>query len=966
MCFISVIYILIEYILPFNLLLSMYKIIRRICIACVFVICTSVLSHADSGSVEVQEFSVSDGVFTTEFTVNGVTHNYTSPANTKLLSIFFSNYSWNDSRTIQWWFFDGQVYYFVIPTFLAYVYDESTQSKKLLQYNPVTDNVSTLNVTLYNSAQSGYLRGSSTSTYFTIWDSGLNNHYMYILHPINFDINTWNSYSLTTAFVDNLIYFWTSNGSSSSSYNYTGVIGDMVLEDAGAYTYIKSYGEILSSPIALSQSFQSPDPLGTWAVPEEPLEHGASVGKFQSGSGIILRASTLDSNPEDLELHVEVYQSGSLVASGSNFFNATWEGEVLISWLGAWNYYWTAKSVSSTNPSIQSEVTEFWGSLGEQATDFEIYEWFEPYPYGYRFGNALVTNKYNILNWWTRDRIDSEFPYYHIDYLPWNKWDIFDNAFNTSLNSWFETGSLKSLFAFEFLGLNTSSPSVFAGGSCYGMAISAAMNYLHDDYLNEHYQSIFMLIQDKDVWKSIPSPSSIKDVDSFTYWDEYDDTVLKSILSFQLSQHSSLNSWLRRLWEDDPLSIYDKLKDRSGNVHILTFSWKWRDGTHQSHAVIPYKLDEINGEKRIYVWDNNVAYPYLESETGNVAALAMDQYLVIKDDNTFESPLYSFWSSFDTMSIMDITDIYDSNKKSTPKLFNLGASISFSWDSDMVLVDSLWNISGIVDQEIIEEIPGVKVELPINTTLDDGVTKNITKFIYVDENYNQDLQIQVTGNNQESYNIKIAWKDFYFRTSSMIIEDWETDSFTVSKNILKIDFWSSKLSDYSVLLSNLTNQEEGIVYLDSLKSIDEPQLIEVNWKELRSISNSVSYSVDMDNDWEYELESNISPTPNQDQLLSTISWYVLWDKDISMSRWKVCIDENNNGTCEENIEKFVISDKTWYYEFEWLEKWSYKILMVPRKNWEIRNNSYTLDINNSQNITNLNFSNSFTKWKNKN
>ena len=46
------------------------------------------------------------------------------------------------------------------------------------------------------------------------------------------------------------------------------------------------------------------------------------------------------------------------------------------------------------------------------------------------------------------------------------------------------------------------------------------------------------------------------------------------------------------------------------------------------------------------------------------------------------------------------------------------------------------------------------------------------------------------------------------------------------------------------------------------------------------------------------------------------------------------IDSNNNSKCEENIERFMVTDNTWNYKFDNLDKWSYTIIQEPRNNWE--------------------------------
>ena len=96
-----------------------------------------------------------------------------------------------------------------------------------------------------------------------------------------------------------------------------------------------------------------------------------------------------------------------------------------------------------------------------------------------------------------------------------------------------------------------------------------------------------------------------------------------------------------------------------------------------------------------------------------------------------------------------------------------------------------------------------------------------------------------------------------------------------------------------------------------------------------------------------------------------ISWYIT--SNPSNAWWKVCIDVNKNGTCEESIEPFKVTNNTWYYEFTNLEKWTYNVIEVPKNNWEtIKPNTkkYNLNLNYWQNFKNINFENVKIKgWK---
>jgi hypothetical protein len=86
----------------------------------------------------------------------------------------------------------------------------------------------------------------------------------------------------------------------------------------------------------------------------------------------------------------------------------------------------------------------------------------------------------------------------------------------------------------------------------------------------------------------------------------------------------------------------------------------------------------------------------------------------------------------------------------------------------------------------------------------------------------------------------------------------------------------------------------------------------------------------------------------------------------TMAWWKLCIDTNNNNTCEENSETFTISNNQWYYEFDSLSVWAYKILEIPHQNWTVLSPTswdYTVTLTNSQQVTNKNFGNIKSKKK---
>jgi hypothetical protein len=146
----------------------------------------------------------------------------------------------------------------------------------------------------------------------------------------------------------------------------------------------------------------------------------------------------------------------------------------------------------------------------------------------------------------------------------------------------------------------------------------------------------------------------------------------------------------------------------------------------------------------------------------------------------------------------------------------------------------------------------------------------------------------------------------------------------------------------------------------------------VNWLNQYTLSY---YSVDKFGNKETVITANFTLTEQPETYQGEISWYVYedtnsnWIKDTTekaMAWWKMCIDKNNNWTCEENNESFIVTNNQWYYEFNWLATWNYKILEIPHQNWTVTNPTskyYNIQLSNWQKVTNKNFGNFKTKGK---
>lgn len=214
----------------------------------------------------------------------------------------------------------------------------------------------------------------------------------------------------------------------------------------------------------------------------------------------------------------------------------------------------------------------------------------------------------------------------------------------------------------------------------------------------------------------------------------------------------------------------------------------------------------------------------------------------------------------------------------------------------------------------------------------------------------------------------IAWWDYYTKLEWISTSLWQIDTFNISRENIKINFDDTKTSTwtYNLLVDDFQNNSTWSIYIHQLEIIKENQNFDIDWnKVVSNEGNSITYSIDTNNDWIYNIESYFNSMPKIENEVWSISWYV--KSSPSNAGYKVCIDKNNNWKCEENIELFVVTSNTWYYKFDNLEKWDYTIIQVPKNNWEIikpLDKKYTIKLNNWQNILNLDFEVVRKNWNN--
>lgn len=751
---------------------------------------------------------------------------------------------------------------------------------------------------------------------------------------------------------------------------------------------------ILPKPTGLSQQIQS---LGLDIQPIRPWE---KIGKYQSGSGVILTGSV--NTRESSRLVVAVYKLWDTTPQDyPSEYTTDPVKKITLPYLWAWSYRWKAR-VETLSWDVGDWVD--YGTDNPDEVDYILYEWFEPYPYGYSFENNIPANWF-LTGWvgevfWTGER-------YKID---GNKWEIFNLVFPLST---FWNDERKQIDWFESIWLNNENPRIFFWWNCFWMAFSALNIYYKPQTLNSEFPDFYNLLgASGTIWNIINPPIVL----SWSRWNNYN-TEFKTILAYQLYQ--KMNGYVKLKDQSKrnqtPNDILNYLRNNPNKPYILTISWRtcYFNGLcpTQYHAVVPYKVEW----NRIYLWDNNVPF----SKNNNDSAY--NQYIEINPDNTWSSPYYNWdnfgWDYFEGLTLVNINDMYSLEQQS-PIWFNWNDYvISLSWDSDVYFQDSQWRISGFSWSTILEQIPWVIVVKNLGISKD-WVLDNTWKQIYLPQKISW-LTIKVSGKTTEPYDLMIAWWDYYTKVSWVTTSTWQLDTFNITWTGISIDFDNQKTGNYSLLTDNFQPTLTGTIFLSGIVATPVPQNISYDWnKVIQKTTDALLYQIDTNSDGIYDLSSNYSPVPTSPNSTWSISWYVKWNTNATMAGWKIILtrQQDDNTSCKEeekgwekrdnrdiknkwknkecrdddkdekyennrnnqypddrknkdyNRQIFAITDKKWYYRFTNLSPWNYSVLIEPQKNWSIikpQNNIYNITLNSWQNIIDLNFESKFLKGKNK-
>ncbi len=101
-----------------------------------------------------------------------------------------------------------------------------------------------------------------------------------------------------------------------------------------------------------------------------------------------------------------------------------------------------------------------------------------------------------------------------------------------------------------------------------------------------------------------------------------------------------------------------------------------------------------------------------------------------------------------------------------------------------------------MDWYILEEIQWIYLENHENSIIDWEDIDNTWKQIYIPEKIDW-LTLKIWWNIEESYDLMIAWWDYYTIIENVQTNSWQIDIFMISRENIQIDFDDNKIWNYN-------------------------------------------------------------------------------------------------------------------------------------------------------------------------
>jgi hypothetical protein len=420
--------------------------------------------------------------------------------------------------------------------------------------------------------------------------------------------------------------------------------------------------------------------------------------------------------------------------------------------------------------------------------------------------------------------------------------------------------------------------------------------------VKSNYPEFYEELNQWSIW-NISSPSTAIDFDLIPEWNEYSET-LETIYAFQLYQKLPSFDTERKNWlENNDLNDILTIDMNSWNVIII--HWK-RGNQTKWHALVPYKVEW----NKIYVRDSLRPYPWT----------AYENYIEIFDDNSWQyNTFVNSRSSFDIIYVVNINNLW-------AKQTRIWLPIWFNWNDNSYILEG--------DQDIyVTDFEGRK-------TWFIGWNDIVDHFRQIYVNSDNNVDIIISWKNNKSYNLMIAWWDYFAKLEWIKTGTWEIDKFTSTNGILNIDFDDNKSDKtYDVFIDNFVESSTWTVYFNQTEKIIGEQSLNIDWEKVwENAVDSVEYSADIDGDWTVDETSTFYPTSKDTTSpisSHSFSWTLVWTGNVFEP--EVIIELSADDSDWVGIDKIFYS--LWDEELEYDEN------VVIGEEWEYILEYYAVDLN---------------------
>lgn len=202
------------------------------------------------------------------------------------------------------------------------------------------------------------------------------------------------------------------------------------------------------------------------------------------------------------------------------------------------------------------------------------------------------------------------------------------------------------------------------------------------------------------------------------------------------------------------------------------------------------------------------------------------------------------------------------------------AVYTLEWKADIFLVDDQWRSSGYKNWHSVEEIPWVAPMVIIGWNNEDR------KQIYMSNR--QDLTTVIVWKSNESYNLLIAWGNYYLKLEWIDTKKWQIDEIISRENIIEINFDNNKKWKYNLVMDHF-KYENWSIYYGSVQSIWDIQKYVIDWNKVNEKKrDSVERSIEKDNTEEMNQygiiteEDKYKTIEDKKYEKTTNIWIIIW------------------------------------------------------------------------------------------